>query len=146
MNTTGKFQLQRLDPDVLAMDRDYFPHPWTTDQWETLSWESHSLFTWKEGEKLVAFALFGTLSGDDAAHLYKILILPERMGDGTIGKFWGQLSDSLRDSGFLSIYLEVEASNTRAIAFYQKMGFTILRRNKGYYSSGEDALMMNVML
>jgi ribosomal protein S18 acetylase RimI-like enzyme len=146
MNTIGKFQLQETDPDILAMDQEYFPHPWTSEQWENLNWKTHSLFTWREGNQLVAFALFGTLSGDNAAHLYKILMLPERRGDGTIQKFWGPISDSLKESGFLSIYLEVEASNAQAIAFYRKMGFSILRRNKGYYSSGEDALMMSATL
>ena len=146
MNIIGKFQLQKADQEVLLMDRDHFPEPWTAEQWETLNWQAHSLFTGKEEDKLIGFALFGTLAGDDAAHLYKILILPERRGDGTMREFWGRISDSLKDSGFSSIYLEVEASNARAIAFYQKTGFSILRKNKGYYSNGADALMMSVVL
>ncbi|MFP5386311.1 MAG: GNAT family N-acetyltransferase [Bacteriovoracia bacterium] len=146
MNITGNFQLEEASADVLQLDQDFFPHPWTSAQWEGLNWKTHSLYTWRERSLLVAFALFGTLPGDDAAHLYKILVLPERRGDGTAHKFWNQIARSLKDSGFFSIYLEVEASNDRAIAFYQKAGFTILRRNLGYYSNGEDALMMSATL
>ena len=39
--------------------------------------------------------------------------------------------------------LEVRETNMAAIAFYQKMGFYIVGRRRGYYSdSGEDALLL----
>jgi ribosomal protein S18 acetylase RimI-like enzyme len=52
----------------------------------------------------------------------------------------------LQIKGFRSVYLEVEATNFRAKSFYEKVGFNLLRRNKGYYSSGEDALIMSLTL
>ena len=39
-------------------------------------------------------------------------------------------------------YLEVRETNTIAQKLYKKYGFSILYRRKGYYSDGEDALVM----
>ena len=38
--------------------------------------------------------------------------------------------------------LEVRVSNTNAINFYSKRGFTKVLIRKGYYSNGEDAILM----
>ena len=40
------------------------------------------------------------------------------------------------------IFLEVRKSNLVAQKLYQKMGFNVLSQRKGYYSDGEDALVM----
>ena len=143
MNTTGKPQ------DLLAvieLEQDHFQSPWTVPQWESVDWNTHQLFTHHHQEKLRAFALFGMVPGDSTAHLYKILIHPELRGSTLTAQFWSDILDQLKGSGKTSIYLEVAASNERAIRFYEKQGFSLLRRNKAYYSSGEDALMMSLTL
>mmetsp|Transcript_14050 Transcript_14050/g.36085 ORF Transcript_14050/g.36085 Transcript_14050/m.36085 type:complete len:156 (+) Transcript_14050:499-966(+) len=40
--------------------------------------------------------------------------------------------------------LEVRASNIPAVSLYKKIGFETVGRRKGYYSDGEDALLMNL--
>lgn len=147
MSITGKLHLcSSPDSAIVEMDQRYFTHPWTHEQWQSLDMESHALFSWNESGKVWGFALFQTLQGENAAHLYKILLLPEKRGDGTIRFFWNELSSHLRLSGFNELYLEVEASNGRAIKFYQKVGFQLLRIHKSYYSSGEDGHIMTMTL
>jgi ribosomal-protein-alanine N-acetyltransferase len=147
MNTTGNFHAELTIPyDVIRLDQDHFPHPWTEAQWKELSPAQNHLFTWKQENKLIGYALFQYLTGDDTAHLLKILVLPESRGRGEVQKFWKEVLIYLKEQGLKNIYLEVEAGNTRAISFYEKCGLQHLRRNKGYYSNGEDALIMSMTL
>ena len=146
MNTTGNLtQLSKMSDlsDVIKMDQQFFPNPWTLDQWQELNFDRHLLFTWK-GNK--GFALFGFLPGDDVAHLYKILIRPDQQGKGESQEFWSNILPQLQLMQAKSIYLEVEATNLRAIGFYQKASFKTLRKVKSYYSDGSDALMMSLTL
>ncbi len=43
-------------------------------------------------------------------------------------------------------YLEVRVSNEAAIGLYDKLGFSKVKRNYGYYLDGEDAWVMAVIL
>lgn len=150
MSTTGK--LLHSSPghptwaQVLNWDRDFFPRPWNQEDWESLDRESHQLFVWETDVGVVGFALFGTLTGDEAAHLLKIFILPRVRATGTSLRFIKAAGDSLRDAGFKRIYLEVETENKCAVGFYQKVGFKLLRQLKAYYSDGTDALTMELTL
>jgi [ribosomal protein S18]-alanine N-acetyltransferase len=42
--------------------------------------------------------------------------------------------------------LEVRKGNLAAIQLYQKLGFTIIQVRKNYYSNGEDAYIMELLL
>jgi [ribosomal protein S18]-alanine N-acetyltransferase len=141
MSITGK-----VTEEVIRLDQDFFPQPWTKDQWLSTNMDQHLLFQWKKENDLVGYALFQFLAGDDTAHLLKILMLPKHRGQGESEKFWTEIVNYLNVSGVQNIYLEVESGNAPAIGFYQKMGFKLLRKNKAYYSNGEDALIMALTL
>jgi [ribosomal protein S18]-alanine N-acetyltransferase len=51
-----------------------------------------------------------------------------------------------RSEGYAWVLLEVRASNEPAIRLYRSMGFEPRRVRAAYYSDGEDALEMGVML
>ncbi len=146
MNTIGKLLCAPVSEEIVALDSCFFPNPWTSEQWKSLDPSQSLLLEWRGGEKLLGFALFGLIPGDDLAHLYKILILPERQGSGEALAFWKEITKFLKELGPSRVYLEVEAGNARALKFYQKVGFQLLRKNKGYYSNGEDAWMMDYLL
>ena len=147
MNTTGKLAVEPVTtPDVLALDQAAFPHPWTSEQWSELKADQNILFTWRTQNTLIGYCLFGTNPGDDVAHLFKILIDPAHRQQGNAVLFWSAIVHALKIKKLSRVYLEVEVSNQRAILFYEMAGFKLLRRNKGYYSNGEDALMMELTL
>lgn len=147
MNTTGNLlQVTTPTEEVIRLDHDFFPHPWSREQWQVIDAEQNILLEWKGNEGHLGFALFGYSPGDDVAHLYKILLHPSYQGSGQADAFWSAIVDLLREKGFGRIYLEVEAENARAISFYRKKQFQLLRRNKGYYSNGQDALIMELVL
>lgn len=135
MNITGELPSQ----EVIELDQSFFPHPWTLKQWQEFDPKNDLLYVVRNPH-LMGFALFG--KSDDTAHLYKILLHPNERGNGQALLFWEHLTQDLKMAGFMKIYLEVEASNSRAISFYKKAGLKELRKIKGYYSTGEDALTM----
>ncbi len=42
------------------------------------------------------------------------------------------------------LYLEVRCSNTEGVRLYEKLGFIIKQRLKGYYRDGEDSFLMAI--
>lgn len=146
MNITGNVSLESLSPELIKLDQTFFPTPWTTKQWEELNLSTHTILGWRKEGRLTGFALLWTMEGDDTAHLLKILLLNDSRGTGESTFFWSAIVDTLKTKGFGSVYLEVEAQNLRAKAFYEKVGFKVLRKIKAYYSSGEDALTMSLTL
>jgi ribosomal protein S18 acetylase RimI-like enzyme len=150
MNTTGKILTLAKDHAlwklVLSMDQAYFPRPWRESEWNSIDFSRHKLWAWQDENRLVGYALFATNSGDETAHLLKILILPELRGGLHGRNFWKEITQNLKNIPFQQVYLEVEESNERARGFYSKLGFQVLHRVKSYYSDGQAAVMMQLTL
>lgn len=150
MNTTGEIEIVHKHDEnwqtVIQMDAQFFPRPWKTGDWSSLDLQHHLLYTWRQGKTVVGFALFSAPHGDDTAHLLKILILPALQGSGESARFWEKIRTQLQQKQFRSVYLEVEEANARAQGFYQKQGFSLIRRVKSYYSDGAHAVMMQLTL
>lgn len=150
MNITGNFL--RLNPSaaefgqVLNLDQVDFPKPWSAQDWNQLNWDHHLLYALFSSQGLSAFALFARVPGDDTAHLLKICVAHAQRGSGLTQEFWKSCLDNLKLSEIKSIYLEVESPNHRAIGFYQKCGFQLLRKIKAYYSDGTDAMTMKMTI
>ena len=150
MNTTGSFF--KLNPQNLffkeayLLDQAEFPKPWTLESWQGLNWEHHYLWGWRPEQELKGFTLFSLLDGDETAHLLKICVASELRGAKNAEALFHFSLEELRLSAAKFVYLEVEATNIAAIKFYQKMGFTSLRKMKGYYSDGGDALTMQLTI
>lgn len=147
MSITGKLAREfDHSTEVIDLDQAFFPNPWTTEQWLSTPLDQHLLFTWRTSERVIGYALLQAISSDDLAHLLKILLIPDCRGQGEAKTFWNKILEELTGLGLKNIYLEVEASNASAIRFYEKCGLQLLRRNKAYYSNGEDALIMSMTL
>ncbi|PZF81817.1 GNAT family N-acetyltransferase [Jiangella anatolica] len=65
---------------------------------------------------------------DYPAHLH-IDLLPRTQGRGIGRALMQTLLAALHDAGAPAVHLGVGAANTRAIAFYERMGFTTLRES-----------------
>ena len=50
--------------------------------------------------------------------------------------------DMLRDYGIEIYDLQVDVSNRNAVRFYNKHGFTLVRKLPNYYANGNDAYLM----
>jgi ribosomal-protein-alanine N-acetyltransferase len=90
--------------------------------------------------KLVGFGIM--TYRDDQANL-DLLAVKQRMRRMKIGTQLVQwLTDVAITVGTCSIFVQVRAHNTGAIAFYQGLGFGLLEEKKGYYDGVEAALIL----
>ena len=90
------------------------------------------------------------MKGFEEVHLLNITVAPEYQGRG-----WGKamlqaLAVWSRGQGANDLWLEVRASNARAIHVYQAHGFESVSVRKDYYpdrnSAREDAVVMKLKL
>jgi ribosomal-protein-alanine N-acetyltransferase len=73
-------------------------------------------------------------------HIGNIAVIPEKQRQG-IGTFMLQkVFDNFME--YKKAFLEVRESNKNAINLYLAFGFEPIYRRKGYYTNGEDALVM----
>jgi ribosomal protein S18 acetylase RimI-like enzyme len=76
------------------------------------------------------------------AELEYLVVHPEARRQG-IGRQLMNLSQAaLENCGVTECVLEVAPSNTAAIKLYQSLGYSTIGKRAGYYSTGEDALVM----
>lgn len=129
---------------VVDLDAEFMNYPWNEAEWGLLD-NSKKLFVWEE-EAVFGFALYQLSPLEELAHLLKIVVHPSIRGSGESSKFWQAQVSALKSLGFKTIYLEVALENERAQRFYRKMGAQLLRRVKGFYRDGSDALTMSVAI
>ncbi len=126
--------------DILSIEKKVFKHPWSKEQ---LSWELNSQPT---AENYVMIArgnmigyLFSHVVDDDVQILNIAIDIPfqhKGYGEQLLSYFLDQFNTDI------SIHLEVRKSNFPAINLYLKFGFHETGTRKGYYTDGEDAIIM----
>ncbi len=150
MNITGSLKRLSLSDfvirDIIELDQKEFPRPWSYQDWQNLNWSHHCLFGWFIESEIVGFVLIGHVNGDDASHLLKICLKSGLRGSGTSQFMWESFLNTLKPLGIGSIFLEVEADNSRAIGFYTKVQFKQIRVVPSFYSDGKDGIMMLLVL
>jgi ribosomal-protein-alanine N-acetyltransferase len=79
----------------------------------------------------------------DQLHIATIAVDPPFHGDGIGARLLLESFALAREAELATVALEVRVSNARALALYQRYGFTTVGRQRGYYEdNGEDALVM----
>ncbi len=84
----------------------------------------------------------GALIVDGDAQVLKVGVDLGSRRHGIARHLLARVLEDARNLGATTASLEVRASNTAAIAFYRSQGFQPLGSRPGYYSDGEDALIM----
>lgn len=147
--TTLSLQLKSLTedrlPQVLALDQACFGGLWSKDGYlrEMESPNSTLLILPHPQDESCLLGLGCLWSIVEEAHITIMAVRPEFQGQG-LGQLilLGLLQDAWR-RGLERATLEVRDSNLAAIALYEKFGFRVAGRRKGYYqATGEDALIM----
>jgi [ribosomal protein S18]-alanine N-acetyltransferase len=115
---------------------------WSRDSYLQFAREGGSLALVLEVAGEISGFLIGRLVADQAELLnLAVTAAQRRKGAGTA--LLARALDVWRSRGAKSVYLEVRESNTAAIAFYEKHGFTAAGLRKGYYRDpDEPALSM----
>ncbi len=138
-------EIKRIDAESARMaaelEKVCFAEPWS---------EKAILEEAERGVFLAAFAdgVFAGYAGMtqvlDERDICNVATVPEFRGKGVGKAIVSALLEDAKETGASVVMLEVRASNTAAIALYEKMGFTLVGKRKNFYSfPKEDALLYN---
>jgi ribosomal-protein-alanine N-acetyltransferase len=131
---------------VCAIEQQVQYAPWTEKLFSD-SLERHVCWVVQKDQQVVGFFVVQFIV--DEAHLLNIAVDPTQQKQG-IGRL---LLDNVQQQAMIkkasTIFLELRATNQRALALYQMAGFNEIGLRKNYYPAAqgkEDAVIMALML
>ncbi|MHB8508395.1 MAG: ribosomal protein S18-alanine N-acetyltransferase [Candidatus Dormibacteria bacterium] len=130
-------------PAVRAIEREIFLTPWPRNAYQRELSQNRiaSYFVIREGDAIAGYA--GIWGMKDEAHVTTIGVRKEDQGKGYGMALMLALIEASYRAGARWMTLEVRASNHGAMALYEKLGFKVIGRRRGYYTDdGEDAIVM----
>ena len=127
---------------IAALEKICFSDPWSEKSvGDELDNPLSLWFAAMEGERLAGYIGSQTVLGE--TDMMNVAVDPDFRRQGVGEKLILSLVEQLKESGSHCLTLEVRASNTPAIALYEKLGFQeIGRRPKYYRNPREDALIL----
>ena len=133
-------------PEILEIERDSYPSPWTRGMFEgELKTRHAQCLTAKmqiEGRTIIAGYIVFWLVADEA-HLHNLAVRRQCRRQKLGWNLMALMRRIAYDLGIRKITLEVRASNMAAIELYRQCGFVVKGRRPNYYSdTHEDALIM----
>lgn len=136
------FRRMRLDDvaEIFRLERSIFKDSWPKKHFirevenTKISYPCVMLLQ----EKIVGYAVVWYVSRE--LHINNIAIVPDFRQQGLAGRLLQHIFDKFND--WQTAFLEVRCSNTAAIRLYKKHGFKEAVIRQGYYSDGEDAIVM----
>jgi ribosomal-protein-alanine N-acetyltransferase len=86
---------------------------------------------------------YGSISvAGDVADLTRIVVAESTRRTGVASALLAALHDAAARAGAERMLLEVAASNSGALALYRAHGYFEISRRRGYYATGDDALVL----
>ena len=162
-------------PAVCAIENTAFTHPWTKANFiDSLAAGYHCqclVVPALDGERMpsapggmrglwsraaartsgeIMIGYFVAMKGVDEVHLLNLTVAPDFQGQGWAPLRLEALAGWSRGQNAQWLWLEVRASNLRALAVYERNGFRRVGMRKGYYpalgNAREDAVVMSLRL
>lgn len=129
---------------IAALEAESFTNPWPR---ETLVWELRNSDVTRiyllraEHGGVVAFTVCWVIF--DELHINTLAVAPSARRQGLATLLLRHVMAETAKEGARKATLEVRASNSAAIALYDRLGFRIKATRPGYYSNpDEDALIL----
>lgn len=99
-----------------------------------------------EGKEIVGFVIADRFHSRrwsrTMGRIITIDVLPKAQGTGVGDKMLTAAEEKLREAGCEYISLEVAVDNSRALRFYKKHGYSVLKTLPRYYMDSVDGLLM----
>jgi ribosomal-protein-alanine N-acetyltransferase len=121
-------------PGGVAYDANELAYFMTRDGAETIVVE--------EDGKIVAFLIMEVHRNRRSATIVTVDVREKSQRKGYGSQLLMRAEEMLRDYGIELYDLQVDVSNGKAILFYKKHGFSIVRTLRNYYANGHDAYLM----
>ena len=131
-------------PQIAALEKACFSHPWSEALLQNELWNDSAVIIVAEGEDGTVLGYAGLQTVLDEGYVNNVAVDERFRRQGVAGELIAAFVRFGRAKlAFLT--LEVRASNAPAIALYAKYGFTEAGRRKNYYDDPkEDAILMTL--
>jgi len=117
------------------------PWTWTENRVRNSIWHPDTaVIAARDGRRLAGFGIMQYL--DAHAHLNLLAVGPAYRSRGLGRELVEWLEACARTAGIFEVRLELRASNDRARAFYEVLGYSVAGRVPAYYAGAEDACRM----
>ncbi len=129
--------------EVVCIESEAFTSPWQRETFLDLLDRDQVdlLVATLSGEGVIGYAVLWCIL--DQGELANVALKPAFRGRGLGTRLVERVIEVGRERSIETLYLEVRASNSRAIELYRRLGFEDAGRRRDYYNSPrEDALVM----
>ncbi len=135
-----KAQMTDID-EIMAVETLSFVDPWSRASFaaEIEDEGRHYLVAVEKG-RVIGYGGFWSIV--DEGHITNIAVHPDFRGEGVGKALVAELLETGRALKLEHFTLEVRASNTAAIALYEKLGFESAGERPGYYSKPREAALI----
>lgn len=132
---------------ALALEQRAHAYPWSAQTFASNQGERYFNLKLTCDGQLAGFAIVQVVL--DEATLFNLAVDPAFQRQGIGRTLLEHLQDTLMARDVLTLWLEVRASNTPAIALYEQLGFNEVTVRRNYYPAAqgrEDARIMALPL
>ena len=144
--TLEPMTLDDLD-DVLTIERASFQTPWSRGafRYELTQNRVARCSVARAGRRLVGYLCLWEIGHE--IHVTNLAVHPDVRRRGIARALLGAVMEDARRRQVDLAFLEVRPTNAEALGLYERFGFRVIGRRKGYYfDTGEDALVMEARL
>lgn len=137
-------EMRQTDLTVVAtIEQGAYEFPWGPGIFRDCLLAGYTSLVLEHSGKVIGYGIMSVAAGE--AHLLNLALSESarRMGNGR--RLLHHLMDVASLAGAEGMYLEVRPSNLRALALYERSGFEVLGRRRGYYRARggtEDAVVL----
>lgn len=132
---------------VLSIERVSFSTPWSRRAFLYELKENRAARCWaaRVAGELVGYLCLWEVGSE--LHITNLAVHPAWRRQGIARALLGAILEDARRRGLSVAFLEVRPTNREALSLYERFGFHVIGRRKGYYfDTGEDALVMEADL
>jgi ribosomal-protein-alanine N-acetyltransferase len=133
-------------PDVIVIERLSFSTPWSEVLFLNEANNPRSIAKAARTDGKIVGYIIGSHVVDEGSIL-NVSVHPDYRLQGIGSRLLEHMIGLLGMKGCMSLFIEVRATNEKAIRMYERTGFMITGKRKGYYVSPvEDAAIMALQL
>ncbi|MBQ8807817.1 MAG: ribosomal protein S18-alanine N-acetyltransferase [Clostridia bacterium] len=128
--------------EIARMEKEYFPDNWSENSIKTQI-ENKRIIVLKYNGNVLGYCIF--MVAADEGEILRIATRENMRRSGLGKKLLSYVICKLQEENCSSVFLEVRAGNSGAIALYESLGFLEIGIRKGYYrDNGEDAKLFKL--
>lgn len=133
---------------VMEIEQRAYDFPWTRGNFADTLQVGHQAQLLRAGDELLGY--FVAMKGFEEVHLLNLTVAPQFQRQGWAHVMLDNLAVWSRGQGAEWLWLEVRASNRRALDIYERHGYRRVGEREGYYPAPqggrEPAVVMSLLL